>query len=183
VTGTLDSSVDFTSLLGLSAENAKMTRGVALGAITTLKVNKTPKINGSYIAVIPPAISHDLQQDQVFLDAFTRSDISALRRGELGTVDKVMYVEATNPFQEDVYKTHSSSGSIYTSLFFGKNAYGVPKLAGTNSPWKPSIIINDKPDKSDPLNQYCTAGWKAFWAAKLLNSNFICAVRSKTTYA
>jgi hypothetical protein len=47
----------------------------------------------------------------------------------------------------------------------------------------PSIIIVNTPDSANPLNQYTTMGWKAYYTAKLLNQNFVCELRSRSTYS
>lgn len=178
-----DSSDDFGTLSGLSTAAGKITRPLALGAITQLRVNKAPKINGYYVSVICPQVAHDFVQDPDWLEGSKYSDIQRLWKGEIGMLDGVKYVEHTNPFRETVYGTYAAAGAVYSTLFLGRDAYGVPKLAGTGSPFKPSVIINDKPDKSDPLGQFIVAGWKAFYVGKLLNTNFVVNVRSKSTFA
>jgi hypothetical protein len=48
---------------------------------------------------------------------------------------------------------------------------------------KPKIIIAKGADKSDPLDQKMTVGWKAFWQAKVLNTAWVRSISSRTTYA
>lgn len=183
VTPTADSSTDFASLLALDAANAKMTRARALGCKTGLKVNLAPQINGRYIGVIAPQITHDLVQDDDWLKPHQYKDTEALYKGEVGELDGIRYVEATNPFIEDAtYGTYSASGGIFSTFIFGRDAFGVPKMAGTSSPWAPRVVILDKADKTDPLNQYVMAGWKAFYTSKLLNEDFIKVLRTKSTF-
>lgn len=179
---TTTSANRFATLLAAAAADSKLTRAKALTAVTQLKVNNTPKVNGKYVCVVPPQLVHDLRQDTDWLDAAKYSAVSKLYNDEIGELDGVRYVEATNPFIEgNTYGTYNAAGTILSALYFGRDAFGAPELAG-NSPYSPRIIVNDKPDKSDPLNQFCTAGWKSFWASILLNSSFIVAVRAKSTY-
>jgi N4-gp56 family major capsid protein len=98
-------------------------------------------------------------------------------------------VEHTNPFVEDatgtegVYSVASSAANrVYRSFILGQGAYGVPSIEG-ESPFNPRIMIVDRADKTDPLNQYMTAGWKAFWAASALNCPFAISLSSKTEFA
>ncbi len=172
VTNTLNSGNDFATCAGLNAAAAKFTRGNALGCVTKLKTAKVPTINGGYVAIVSPQVLHDIRQDTDWVTAATRvNGGQALYKREAISLDGVRYVEQTNPFQETVYGTYSASGAVYSTLFLGRGAYGTPSLKGKqagSSPMRPSIIINDKPDKSDPLGQFVIAGWKAFWNAVLL---------------
>lgn len=184
VSNTLNSATDFGAFNSLSAANAKITRARALGCVTQLATKKAPKINGKYVGLISPEVKHDFMQDGDVLAAFQQSTPDRLWKGQLGDVDGVTYVEATNPFREGAtYGTYSASGANFTTLFLGKDAFGVPKLGGTASPWSPSVNILNKADKSDPANQFALAVWKAFYTAILLNANFVVAFRSKSTFA
>ncbi|MEO0796300.1 MAG: N4-gp56 family major capsid protein [Verrucomicrobiota bacterium] len=183
ITPTGDSSADFTTLDPAAAASHQITRARALGNLTALKVAKAPRYNGNYICILPPQLEHDMRQDSTIEAAWTRSDVKKLYADELGVVDGIRYVSATNPFIEsNTYGTYNAAGDIFAALFFGKNAFGCPKLKGTSSPHKPSVIINDKPDKSDPLNQFIVAGWKALYAGVLLNSAFCTVHRFKSTW-
>ena len=54
------------------------------------------------------------------------------------------------------------------------------KLGGL--PQRPQIIINDQPDKSDPLNQLVMVGWKAAYVAMILQPTWGIALRSKSRF-
>jgi len=186
VTPSGNSSADFGDLELTSASNAKFTRAAALAAVTQLKhrKNRAPKINGSYVCVLPAELCHDLVQDDDWLEAAKYSNVKALYNNELGYLDGVRYVEATNPFVEgSTYGTFDDTGAIYTAMFLGRDAFGCPKLSGTTSPKAPKIIVNDQPDKSDPLNQFITAGWKSYWNAEVLHKKFLVLLRAKSTFA
>lgn len=184
VTNTLDSSADFATFHALTNANGKVTRSIALGCVTQLKVSKAPKINGEYVCVIPPQLTHDLRKDTDWLEAAKYSSVKHLYKDEIGSLDGVRYVEATNPFIEgSTYGTFSAAGPNFTAMFLGKGMFGVPKLAGTSSPRAPKIIVTRGNDKADPLDQFCLAGWKTFWTAKVLNQSFGVLLRAKTTFA
>ena len=174
---------NFAALEAAAAVDGAFVRTDGLAAATQLKVNRAPKFGGKYVCVIPPQVSHDFMQDEDWLSASKYGSVTQLFKGELGELDGVRYVEATNPFiEDDTLGTYDAAGGIFTSLFLSKGAFGTPKLSGT-SPFKPQVIICDKADKSDPLNQKLMAGWKAFWTAKLLNANWAIAMRSRSTFA
>jgi N4-gp56 family major capsid protein len=170
VTPTGDSSTDWASLDALSAANGKLTRAAMLGLATQMRAHKIPTIKGGmYAAVVPPQVLHDIRQDEDWMAAATQVDTKNLYKWSQITIDGIQYVEHTNPFIEDeTYGTHDAAGDIYSIPVFGRGAFGCPKLSGTGSAVAPKIIINDKPDKTDPLNQYITVGWKAYWNAVLL---------------
>ena len=183
ITQSGDSSADFATMDALTAAEAKNTRATMLGAATKLKTVPAPRISGNYVAVIPPEVSHDMTQDKDWMEASKYSAVHQLFKGEMGMLDGIRYVEANNPFIElNTYKTFDATGGVYSTFVLGRDAFGCPKLAGTSSPWAPGVAVLNKADKTDPLNQYTLAGWKIFFAGILLNKEFNCLVRSKSTF-
>lgn len=177
-------TADWTTLAAASTSAAKLVGTDFLDAVTRLKVNRAPKIGGGYVGIVPPQVSRDLMNDSDWLKASQYSKVDQLFKGEAGTYYGVRVVEATNPFREAVLGaegTFSATGGIYMSVITGKNAYGVSKLAG-GSPFSPQIVICDKADKSDPLNQKMTAGWKAFYNSVVLNQAWAISLRSQTAF-
>jgi N4-gp56 family major capsid protein len=192
VQNTGNSATDFASLNGLSpAAGASFSRNAALACATQLMSHKVPRLNGGYVGVLPPQVMHDVRKDPNWLLSAQYQDKSALYKHEVITLDGIRYVEATNPFIESAYGTFNANGSIFSTLILGRGAYGTPKLTKTTSPMKPQIIINNRPDKSDPLNQFTTLGWKAYWGAVALITNLAvgddpphyCIYRAKSTFA
>lgn len=173
---------DFTTLAAASVSAGRFVANDGLDAVTQLKINRAPKINGAYVGIVPPQVSRDLQDDDKWVRLSQYSNATALYKGEVGMLYGVRYVEATNPFIElATQNTYNASGGIFTSIITGMGAYGVTNLTG-QSPFSPKIIIVDKPDSANPLAQFILAGWKAFWATKLLNQNYCCTIRSKTGF-
>ncbi|HLP07937.1 MAG TPA: N4-gp56 family major capsid protein [Opitutaceae bacterium] len=168
-----------------------------LDSRTKLIMNRAPSIGGEYVAVAPAEVTRDLMKDDDWLDASKYSAVKQLFKGEVGSLFGIRVVEATNPFvatgsataaDEYTYATAGTAGlaagsKVFTTQILGKGAFGVPKLSGTQSPYKPQVIINDKPDKSDPLNQFITAGWKAYYVAVVLNTTFGIALKTKSRFA
>jgi len=182
----------FASTIAASVTLTKLLGSDLLRAATALKIARAPKIDGNYVAIIPPQCSFDIMRDGDFLDTAKYSNSKALYKGEIGTLWGVRCVEATNPHQEDETEgTYAAAfdaggtntlGLVYSTIVTGKGSYGVPKLAGTASPWKPSVVINDKADKSDPLNQYIIAAWKSYWTSLVLNRTFGITLRSRSAF-
>lgn len=158
-----------------------------LRAMTTLEINRAPRKDGEYFAVVPPQVAYDLMLDtQWFIPVNTYQDKTNVVKGEVGKWFNVRVVIATVPFREantnGTEGTFASTGPIYSTIVTGADAYGTPIMAG-NSPYSPHIYINDKADKADPLNQTVLAGWKSYWAALVLNAAWYVVIRSKTSFA
>lgn len=203
VTNTLNSATDWASLEALSNSNGKITRAAHLGMVTRLKgvggVPGVPMIGGKYKALVAPEVMGDLRQDSQWLSAayFNNTDKIGLDRWVEFTLDGCDFVEHQSPFIESatygVYQPGASvSNNIYANIYLGAEAFGVPKLSSMKAgsdPRAPSIIVLDKPDKSDPLNQQTTLGWKAFYQAGLLWTNeatdlpHLGVLRTKSTFA
>lgn len=183
-----NSATDFTTLFGAPANNAKFTRPEALKCITQLKQALVPMVNGRYAAAIAPQVMHDVRLDTTWVQTGEYQKADSLFNRDSITLDGARYMETDVAEKENVYGTYADSGIIFTTMFIGSQAYGVPKLTGTSSPQAPQVIINNGPDKTDPLNQYTLAGWKAFYNALMLTTNLtgdpfrVCLFRSKSTF-
>lgn len=183
---------NFAAVVAATNANAKLVATDILDGVTGLRVNRAPLIGGAYVLAICPQVLRDVVRDDDLLKVAQYQDKTMISKAEIGMAHGARIVLHTNPFTEDETEgTHASSfsaagsnttGFIYSSYLLGRGAYGISKLQGTQSPFKPSVIINDKPDKSDPLNQFMTAGWKSFFAAKTLNQNYGYCIRSKATW-
>lgn len=188
-------STTFAALNSDTTSASKLAASDVLDSVTNLKINRAPEIGGSYVAAIAPQIARDLQRDTDWLEAATRSNVQALYKGEIGSFYGVRFVETTNPFVSTgsatvldryIYSTAGTNtlaagAKVYATMFFGGDAYGVPMLTG-DSPMSPKVIITDSADKSDPLNQTVTVGFKSYWATLRLNPNYYCIFRSKSGF-
>jgi N4-gp56 family major capsid protein len=172
------SANDFATLAAATSANSKITRAVHLGCITQLKKNNVPMVNGKYPVICPPEILFDIRQDATWVSAavFDAARLRSLFQWAEFELDGGIFVEQNNPFREDVatYGTYNPAGGLFSVLYLGDGAFGVPKLSGSvagSNPASPSIILLTQPDKADPLNQVVTLGWKAYYTAILLWTN------------
>ncbi len=145
-----------------SAVTAKISSEEVKKAVRTLKTFNAKRIEGnSYIGIIDPAISYDLQNDPLWQDISKYSGGVKIMDGEIGKLGGVRFIETTETLVKDE--------RIHCALILGKDAYGIVDLEGSAN--KPSIIV--KPFGSsgteDPLNQRQTQGWKAMFTAARLN--------------
>lgn len=164
-----------------------------LDSMTALKLARAPKIDGYYVAYVSPQVSRDMINNADFRDVVKQNHANKIFKGEIGEFYGCKIVEGTVPFQEDetegtFAETFTSTGTnttgfIYTNFVLGKGAFGtvdLKKLGGL--PQRPQIIINDQPDKSDPLNQLVMVGWKAAYVAMILQPTWGIALRSKSRF-
>ncbi|WP_404422928.1 N4-gp56 family major capsid protein [Nibricoccus sp. IMCC34717] len=186
---------NFTALAGASASAGCLTPRDLLDALTQLKINRAPTIGGKYVLYAPPQHTRDIMNNAEFREVVRQNYADKIFKGEIGEYYNCKIVEGTVPFQEDETEgTYASSfvatgtnttGFIYSAFVLGAGAFGAVDLpkAGSSPDKKPSVIINDKPDKTDPLGQWITAGWKAYWGSAVLNPNFGIALRAKSQFA
>lgn len=179
----------FVGLEALSQEDGTITITDILDAMTKLTLTRAPKLNGEYVAVVAPQVARDILNDPKVVLAGQYGTSKGLMNGEVGRWYGVRIVQATNPFIEDgdgVEGTYvaapDADDAIYRTLVMGTDGFGIPQMAG-GSPFSPSIMICDKPDKSDPANQFVTAAMKMYWVSKTLNALWMVSISSKSTFS
>lgn len=142
-------------------------------AVTHLKnMAAVPWDDGNYRGIVDPLVSDQIRSDSTFPTwmAYTNR-ASALDKGRLGTIERVLFDETPNAFTTTVRASAwaasyvSAGGTIYGTLICGRQAYGVTKLGGKDA--KVNLVTGA--DKSDPLNQVTFVGYKLYMAAKVLN--------------
>ncbi len=145
---------------GTENVTAKISSEEVKKAARTLKKANAPKIDGSYLGIIDPDISFDLQNDPLWQDVSKYSGGTKIMEGEIGKIGGVRFIETTETLVKD---------GVHCAMILGKDAYGIVDIDGSAN--KPKIII--KPFGSsgteDPLNQRQTQGWKALFTAVRLN--------------
>lgn len=187
------STANFAGLAAATAANGCITPLDLLDCRTQLVLQRAPTFGGDYVAVVAPQVTRDILNAPEFREVVRQNYADKIFKAEVGKFYNVRLVEATNPFQEDETEgTFASTfnpagtnttGFVFTTQVLGKGAFGMVKMnALGGSPMKPQVIINDKPDKTDPLNQFITAGWKAYAAATVLNAAWGINLRTKSRY-
>ena len=94
-------------------------------AVTILKKNRAPRINGRYYAVIHPSVAHDLRQSEGWIEAHKYAAPEELFNGEIGELHGVRFIE--NVFAPVLGGTdyqNKAGSKTYASYFFGKDAFG-----------------------------------------------------------
>jgi N4-gp56 family major capsid protein len=150
--------------------------------MSTLKrVNAKPVVDNKFIGIIHSDTSRDMFADSdiitTFQNAGPRTGMNPLITGEFGDFYGVRWIETSNA---RIFASEGLSGAdVYGTLIIGRNAYGVTELDAQSA--RAYIVPRDAPNKTDPLNQYMTVGWKAAITAVILNENFIGRVEHTTS--
>lgn len=63
--------------------------------VRALKVQNTPKIKGSYVAIVHPDVAYDIMSDEKWINVKTYSDPDGMYEGEIGKIEGVRFVETT----------------------------------------------------------------------------------------
>ena len=158
-----------------------------LDTATALKVNNAPTTSGYYTAVADPRVLRDLQNDSDWISSRHYGDPDAIFKGEVGKYAGIRCIESTNSYRTAAGNatarvTYASGGNTYSTFVFGDQAYGVVDLA-SQSPYGPKMQIAQGPDKTDPLGQLTTIGFKTYYGQAILQPKFLAQVYSGTNYS
>jgi N4-gp56 family major capsid protein len=182
-----------TAAAQLTGAGGYMVAANLLDAATKLKVKNAPKINGYYHAILSPNQCRDLMAATGagdWLDINKYVGNSPILEGEIGRAYGVRVIESTIPAYKSTSAApytsstaaHSAASTVYTGIVYGREMYGIADL-NSQSPYAPSIEIVTGADKTDILNQNTYVGWKAFFAAKVLDANFGAVIVSNALVA
>lgn len=148
-------------------------------AVRTLKLNKAPLFpNNHYKAIVPVSVAVDLRADNEWLDAYRYTDAENIRNGLIGRLHGVEFFETNN----EVVAADAGAGNVdvYSTFIFGDGAYGIVDLAGQEDA---RIYVKQPGANStdNPLDMFSTVGWKAYFVAKVLNSNWLIELKSASS--
>ena len=130
-------------------------------AVTILKKNRAPKINGKYFAVIHPSVAHDLRASDAWMEVHKYAATTEIFNGEIGELHGCRFIENVDaPVLKGTIGgtsyNNKSSGAVYATYFFGKDAFGIidPEGGGLE------MIVHSKEEIGGPLDQFSTIGYK-----------------------
>ena len=146
-------------------------------AVKTLKKNNAmPYSDGYFLGKIGPDTSYSLMADSTtWIDVYKYNNEKNIFKGEIGKLFGVRFIEASsNQYFDD--NGGASSADVYSNFIHGKEAIATVDLSGDNV----RLIVknSDKGDTGNPLNMFMTIGWKATFATKTLNSDWIVNVKT-----
>ena len=137
-----------------------LTPDMVAKAVTVMKKNRVPTINGKYYAVIHPSVAYDLRKSKEWIEMHKYSATSEIFNGEIGELHNCRFIENVfAPILSEVggvsYK--NKAGTVtYASYMFGKDGFGIIDPEGGAL----EMIVKDKSQVGGPLNQFSTIGYK-----------------------
>ena len=136
---------------------ALLTPKMVAKAVTKLKKDRVPTINGKYYAVIHPSVAHDLRNCDEWIEAHKYSATSEIFNGEIGELHNCRFIENVYaPILGGTDYNNKAGGKTYATYFFGKDAFGIIDPEGGAL----QMIVKDKSQVGGPLNQFSTIGYK-----------------------
>lgn len=133
-----------------------LTPDMVAKAVTKLKKDRVPTINGKYVAVIHPSVAYDLRKANAWIEAHKYAATTEIFNGEIGELHGCRFIEDVfAPVLGGDY-ANKAGGMTYATYFFGKEAFGIIDPEGGAL----QMIIHDKGEIGGPLNQFSTIGYK-----------------------
>ena len=114
-----------------STYGCRLTPEMVNKAVTIMKKNRVPRINGKYYAVIHPSVAHDLRESNGWIEAHKYAQPTEIYNGEIGELHGVRFIEnafapilhgddlASNSRTLTINKSGGYSGAITTVAFDG----------------------------------------------------------------
>ncbi len=171
-------------------DTCRLTPEVIMRAQAELEANLAETINGSYVGIIHPYAAYDLMRSPEFIEWHKYAQPGELYRGEIGMIGNVRFVKSTeakiveiesgatevepsDPAEEGGEGDDSAGvtkTAVFLTMILGKGAYATTYATGLGL----EHIVKPLGSGDDPLNQRCTAGWKATKTAlRLKEQNMI----------
>lgn len=133
-----------------------LTPDMVARAVTKLKKDRVPTINGKYYAVIHPSVAYDLRRSKEWIEAHKYAAPQQLFNGEIGELHGCRFIE--NVFAPVLTGDYANKAgtAVYATYFFGKDSFGIIDPEGGAL----EMIVKDKSQIGGPLNQFSTIGYK-----------------------
>ena len=170
--GQVDSRAELT-------KDHKLTVDAVRRAVRALKNMNAPKLNGSYWGILHPDVAYDIMSDEKWVNVKTYSDPAGIYEGELGKIEGVRFVEATEAKKFE--GAGAGSIDVYSTLIGGANAYGVTEITGGGLQHIAKQLGSG--GTADPLNQRATVGWKATKTAEILVDEYMVRIETGSTFS
>lgn len=148
----------------LKGQNAKRFTQLIQGSA---KVNTYP-IRPAYMAIAHTDKISDLEGIAGWKGVEEYASQGEVDINEAGAYKNIRFLETTNA--KVFTAAGAGSANVYSTLVFGKDAYGVVGIKGKRNI---ETIVKPLGSGDDPLNQRATVGWKAVCTAKILNDAFM----------
>ncbi len=161
---------------------ATLTPDLIMKAQAQLEAMLAEPINGSYVAIIHPYAAYDLMRSPEFIEWHKYAQPGELYPGEIGMIGNVRFVKST---EAKIVKGGAAIGAttekyaVFITMVLGKDAYATTYATGLGL----EHIVKPLGAGEDPLNQRCTAGWKATKTAIRLKEQNMIRIESGSYYS
>ena len=125
-------------------------------AVTIMKKNRVPTIDGKYYAVIHPSVAFDLRNSEAWMEAHKYAAPEELFNGEIGELHGCRFIENVFAPVLDGSYANKAGTCTYATYMFGKDSFGIIDPEGGAM----QMIVHDKSEIGGPLNQFSTIGYK-----------------------
>ena len=157
------------------------TNAAATAALTMSNANRRghSKFGGKFVAVMHPNVMNDLLDDEVLVNKLLTpgGENGPIKQGTLAK-----YMAYGMYFTDTLIcpvKKNANDITVYASYVLGYNPYMVLGLGSSNVKFYDTGFAADK---SDPLGQKATFGYKLWTGAKVIDPMAITAVFSSSSY-
>lgn len=158
-------------------------RGKAVTSMLGSSPNYATKgIEGGFIAFGHTDLEADIRNLAGFIPVVQYGTRQPLCPEEIGSVENTRFILSPLlvPFQAGgaavgatgMIADDATNIDVYPLIVIAKEAYGLVPLKGKNA-ITPTVLNPGVPSKSDPLGQVGFVGWKTYFAAKILNENWL----------
>ena len=150
-------------------------------AVTILKKNRVPKIDGKYFAVIHPSVAHDLRNSKEWIEAHKYASVTEIKNGEIGELHGCRFIENVfAPILGGEDYVNKAGTVTYATYFFGRDAFGIIDPEGGAL----RMIVKDAATAGGPLEQFSTVGYRfATNGATMLYTERMLRVMSCSTFS
>ena len=159
---------------------AALTPDMVAKAVTKMKKDRVPTINGKYYAVIHPSVAYDLRKSEAWVEAHKYAKPEEIFNGEIGELHGMRFIE--NPFAPvlDGEYANKAGTKTYATYCFGKDAFGIIDPEGGAA----RMIVKSAKEVGGPLEQFSTVGYKLETnGAKMLYAERMVRLMSCSSYS
>ena len=165
----------------IKASDVLTFKDLRIVALTMQNANRKGhiKFGGKPVTVMHPNVMNDLIDDPVLVNKLL---VPGNENGPIKQGNLAKYMAYGQYFTDSLIcpvKANTGSVNVYTSYTLGYKPYMVLSLGGSNVKFYDTGFT---PDKSDPLGQKATFGYKLWTGAKIIGPMDITAVYSASGY-
>lgn len=178
VSGTFSNTNTRTTVSAVYSSDTLVASVVEHAAARLRRLNVKPFADGYYIWVTHPLAAQQLRTESgtagQWLDVYKYATPENIYAGEIGKLHGFRFIEvgtAGSSNDGSIYLGSSQSTSATSvcairNMAFGQGFFGVTEMEGGVQTY---VKTSNPYDKSDPLNQFSTVGYKVTLASKLVN--------------